>query len=89
MRRAAKIDKNQPDIVKAYRQIPGCAVKSMAGVGSGFPDLLVYYQGHYYLVEVKDKGGKLTPDQVTFHRSWPGKIHIVYTVKQALAVIGI
>lgn len=93
MRRASKIDDNQPEIVETLRQIPGCAVKSMAAVGDGFPDLLVWYRG-YYLMEVKD-GSKspsrrsLTPDQEIFHRMWPGPIHIVLSADDALRVIGV
>ena len=44
MRRAARIDRNQPEIVKALRQV-GAHVTSLAAVGDGVPDLLVGFQG--------------------------------------------
>jgi hypothetical protein len=40
MRRAAKIDANQPQIVEALRKA-GATVHSLAAVGNGIPDLLV------------------------------------------------
>jgi hypothetical protein len=96
MRRAAKIDDNQPDIVKALRA-QGCDVLSLAAIGNGCPDLLVsrpYYPHHYYLLEVKDgakppSARKLTPDQEKFHREWKGQIHIVTSVEEALNAVGI
>ena len=44
VRKYAKIDDNQPEIVKALREI-GCSVQSLASVGGGCADLLVGYQG--------------------------------------------
>lgn len=96
MRRAAKIDDNQPEIVKALRA-HGCDVLSLAAVGNGCPDLLVsrpYYPHHYFLLEVKDgekppSARKLTPDQVEFHARWKGPIHIVTSVDEALDAVGI
>ena len=41
MRRAARIDDNQIAIVKALRKA-GCSVLSLAAVGNGCPDLLVF-----------------------------------------------
>lgn len=39
------------------------------------------------LMEVKNpNGGKLTKDQVEFIARWPGPIHVVETVEQALQV---
>ena len=40
MRRAARVDDNQGQIVDALRRV-GCSVWSLAGVGKGFPDLAV------------------------------------------------
>lgn len=44
MRRAPKIDRNQPEIVEALRKA-GAFVQSLAGVADGCPDLLVGYGG--------------------------------------------
>lgn len=76
MRRAAKVDANQAEIVKALRQM-GCTVQPLHTVGDGCPDLLVGAFGVTLLVEVKD-GSKppserrLTPDQQVWHREWTG-----------------
>lgn len=98
MRRAAKIDDNQPAIVKALKAI---------GVASEYIkkplDLLVHSKffcphctkeidgGMTVLMEVKNRDGKnqLTPDQVEFIARWPGKIHVVHTPEEAIrAVMG-
>ncbi len=75
MRRAAKIDRNQPEIVAALRKA-GAMVQPLHSIGQGFPDLLVFFRGVLTLLEVKDgdlppSGRALTPDQVEFHRVWP------------------
>lgn len=93
MRRAAKIDANQQDIVDTLRAY-GCSVQSMAAIGKGCPDLLVWspWVGAQ-LIEVKDgskppSARKLTPDQVEYHARWKGPIHIVTTSQEALIVMG-
>lgn len=75
-RRAAKIDKNQPEIIEEFES-HGCAVHSLAGVGDGFPDLIVWDGAVHHLVEVKSKTGKLTAKQELFHDKWPGRIYII------------
>lgn len=96
MRRAAKTDANQTEIVKALRDA-GCNVLSLAGVGDGCPDLLVskpVYPWTLYLLEIKDgakppSARKLTPDQKKFHAKWTGPIYVVTSVDEALSVVGI
>ena len=95
MRRAAKIDDIQGDVVQALRKV-GASVEVMSAVGQGFPDILVGYQGHDYKMELKDpgarkryKGTKLTQDQWLWHQQWSGsQVFIVESVEHALAVIG-
>lgn len=92
MRRAAKIDSNQPLIVAAL-EAAGATVTSLAAVGDGCPDLLVGYRKVNYLLEIKDPSQPLSkrrfnPRQKTWHREWRGMAHLVETVEQALAVIG-
>ena len=102
--RAAKVDANQGEIVEALRA-HGCEVLSLAPMGSGCPDLLVWtpyasngfregLDGRTFLIEVKDgskppSARKLTPDQVKFHSEWPGEINIVNNVAEALRAAGI
>ena len=93
MRRAARVDGNQVEIVMALRQI-GASVAPCHAVGQGFPDICVGWQGNTYLLEIKDpskpkSGQKLTKSQVEFHEKWRGQVVVVRTVIEALAAIGI
>lgn len=93
MRYAAKIDDNQPEIVKALRQA-GATVTPTHTAGQGFPDLAVGYRGSTYLIEVKDGAKvaskqKLTVAQVEWHAQWRGHVVVVKDVPEALAVLGI
>lgn len=91
MRYGAKIDANQPEVVKALRKA-GCTVQHLHAVGAGCPDLLCAVSGELFLVEVKDgakvpSAQKLTPDQVTWHDAWQAPVHIVNSIFGALAVV--
>jgi hypothetical protein len=94
MRRAARTDENQEQIVKALRAV-GASVQSLAAVGHGVPDLLVGYQGKNILIEIKDGNKtpskrKLTDDQVKWHESWNGgAVAVVDSVDAAWAALGI
>ena len=68
MRYAARVDKNQADIVEALRKA-GAYVWII-----GLPvDLLVGYKGHTFLVEVKNgPKRRLTALQADFFESWRG-----------------
>lgn len=88
----AKVDENQPEIVKALRAA-GASVQSLSPVGKGCPDLLVGYKGYNYLLEVKWPLGtpsqqKLTPAQVTWHTQWCGEVVVVHSARHALLAIG-
>ena len=83
MRRAARVDANQAEIVDALRSV-GAAVQSLAAVGRGVPDLLVGFRGKLYLLEVKMPGEKLTPRELTWHTFWAGYASIVYSAEDAI-----
>ena len=88
MRRAAKADDNQPQIVKAFRQL-GFSVAHTHTIGKGFPDIIVGRNGMNTLVEIKD-GAKvksqkqLTADEKEFHESWRGTIIIIESIEQVI-----
>jgi hypothetical protein len=91
MRRAAKVDANQAEIVEALRKI-GASVQSLHAVGQGCPDLLVGWRGIVSLLEVKDgskppSARKLTEDQVKWHAEWRGQVAVVENVEQAIEAI--
>jgi hypothetical protein len=68
IRRAARVDANQAQVVSALREA-GAYVWII-----GLPvDLLVGYKGHTFLVEVKDGPRKrLTAIQQDFFNNWSG-----------------
>lgn len=84
IRRAAKRDRNESQIVAAFRRL-GWSVEHLSGKGT--PDLLVGRAGRLLLVEVKGPKGKLTGDQETWHKGWQGPPPcIVRSVDDVLAI---
>ena len=92
MRRAARLDGNQSVIVRALLDA-GCSVQSLAMVGCGCPDLLVWSPvGRYILMEIKDptqdpNKRQLRHSQRMFIKWWQCPIVIVETTEQALRAI--
>lgn len=91
MRRAARTDTNQSDIVAALKAI-GAEVTSLAGVGSGVPDLLVSFRGQWHLMEVKD--GSRPPSQRALkwtQQRWRERqqapVHVVHGPAEAVEVL--
>lgn len=69
MRRAARVDANQGDIVKAMRKV-GAEVTLLHRVGQGVSDLLVSWRQKWFVIECKAKSkDDLTDDQ----RTWISK----------------
>jgi hypothetical protein len=87
----AKVDTNQPAVVKRLREI-GCTVRSTAAVGQGFADLCVGFRGQTFILEVKDgskppSARKLTEDEAAFMSGWAGQYAIVNSPEEAAAYI--
>lgn len=92
MRRAAKVDANQAEIVTALRGV-GCSVQPLHAVGEGVPDLLVGKDSNNFLVEVKDgskppSARQLTAQQRKWHDAWRGNVAVVSSVPEALTLVG-
>jgi Holliday junction resolvase len=88
MRRKAKVDSNQPEIVEAFRKL-GYSVLLLHQVGSGCPDICVGKHGYNYLVEIKDgkkspSQRELTPQEKDFHDSWRGHVMIINSVQDVV-----
>jgi hypothetical protein len=88
MRRAAKIDANQNEIVKETRRF-GASVTITSQLGKGFPDVIVGWKGKNYLWEIKDGSKcpsqrKLTPDEEEWHEAWQGQKAIIESTEQAI-----
>lgn len=94
MRRSARVDANQVEIVEALRRA-GAFVQSLHTIGKGCPDLLVAFRGSWHVLEVKD-GKKLPSDQALTKPElrWIlaaekcAPVHVVNSVEQALKAIG-
>jgi hypothetical protein len=89
MRRAARTDDNQHELVEALKKIGA----KCYFIGKPV-DLLVGFRGKNLLLEVKrpDKKGwksALTQEQKDFIETWPGDVAVVYSVEEAVsAVVG-
>lgn len=85
-------DGNHDTIVNALKSV-GASIVDSAGVGDGFPDLIVGYRGANYLIEIKDgrlvqSRRRLRPDQAKFHDTWGGQLVTVINPMEALVAIG-
>ena len=88
MRWAAKVDRNQAEIVSALRQV-GASVLVLSRVGQGCADLAAGLRGETFFLEVKTDKGKLTPREKEFMEGWRGHYAIVRTPEEALRAIGV
>ena len=88
MRRAKRIDSNQPEIVKTLKQIPGVTV------ALDHDDILVGYKGSTYWFECKSpdqlgKDGKVRPSalkesQKKLLATWTGHYRVVTAVDEII-----
>lgn len=91
MRRAAKVDANQADIVQALRRV-GAYVQDTSRIGGGYPDLTVGYRGKTVLIEVKRPGGQIEKKLTEHQREWisrwcGGKVWLVSTPEEAIQAL--
>ena len=91
MRRNARVDDNQKQIVKAFRKL-GASVLITSQLKNCF-DILVGYNGINYICEIKDgmkppSQRKLTEGEEAFRRDWKGgKYHIIESVNDVINLI--
>lgn len=81
-----KLDANHNEIAEALRAC-GASVQSLADVGGGVTDLLVGFRGMNFLLEVKQPGEELRPNQRRWHNLWRGQVATVHTIDEALAIV--
>jgi hypothetical protein len=91
MRRAARIDRNQPEIVAALRSV-GATVQPLHTIGKGCPDALIGYRGRNLLFEIKDgllvpSKQALTADELKWHVMWEGQVCTVNSIEAAIAAL--
>ncbi len=92
-RKNPAVDKNQPEIVKALRSIPGVTVQT------GMDDILCGYKGVTFWFELKtpDKRKEngdwqahaLRQSQIDLLNDWRGQYNVVCTLEEILQIIGI
>lgn len=88
MRRAARIDENQPAVVDAMRKI-GAVVTPLHAVGGGISDLLVSFRQRWFVLEVKNPAKpkadqELTKDQKKWIAAQRAPVCIVKTPMDAV-----
>lgn len=79
MRRNARVDRNQQEIIRALRPI-GASVYPLHSdrfSRRGCPDLWVGFRGKNWPLEVKSERGRLNAEERTFHQSWHGQVTVV------------
>lgn len=88
----SRVDDNQRDITQTLRQL-NISVAITSKLGDGFPDLVLGYDGHNYLIELKDfkkpkSQKKLTDCEAQFLRVWQGQYAVCETLSDILKAIG-
>ena len=69
---AKKVDLNHKEVVEKFREL-GASVFDASGVGRGFPDIVVGYNGQTVLVEIKSGERKrFSEAQLKFMAEWKG-----------------
>lgn len=91
MRRAARIDANQPAVVEALRSI-GAEVTHIHPLGGGVSDLLCSFRQKWFVLEVKDgekppSARKLTDDEKTWIGRQNAPVFIVNSPEEAIGVL--
>ena len=80
----AKNDKNQPEIVKELRKVPGLTVET------GHDDILVGYNGQTYWYEIKETPKSTVKDtQYKLAKEWTGSYRFAFSARDILQDIGI
>lgn len=91
MRKKARVDANQKEIVQELRE-RGISVLHTHQLGKGAPDIIVGYMNSNYLIELKD-GNKsksqqrLTKDELDFSIKWRGSYAVCNSLEQILLLI--
>jgi hypothetical protein len=87
MRHMHRVDANQAAIVEALQRA-GCTTLSLTSIGNGCPDLLVARANQYFLLELK-ADSELAKSQIDWINAWNAKVHVVRSVGEALAAVGL
>ncbi len=88
-RRAAKVDANQPEIVKALRKA-GWYVLIISQL-KNCCDIIISKNGRTVAIEIKDgkkakSAQKLSDGELKFKDEWQGEYQIITSIEEALAL---
>lgn len=91
MRKKARVDANQKEIVQQLRKL-NISVLHTHQLGKGAPDLILGYRNDNFMIELKDgtktkSQQKLTPDELEFQNKWKGNYSVCNSLEQILNVI--
>lgn len=89
MFRAARVDANQPEIVKAFRNL-GWTVLIISQL-KNCCDIIVSKNGRTIAVEIKDGNKppsqqKLSPGELKFKDEWQGEYSIITSIDEVLSL---
>ena len=87
--RAAKVDANQPEIVKALRKA-GWYVLIISQL-KNCCDIIISKNGRTVAIEIKDgakakSAQKLSDGELKFKNEWQGEYQIITSIEEALAI---
>lgn len=90
MQRAAKVDRNQPEIVAGLRKL-GCSVLITSQLKGCF-DILVGRDGFNIAIEIKDgdkpaSQRKLTEGEQKFMDGWRGNYAVANDLQEAIKIV--
>jgi hypothetical protein len=78
-----RVDNTQQTIIAALRKA-GAVVTDIHDIGEGCADILCSWAGLWLPMEIKSKGGKLTPDEIEWHKKQRAICPIVSTPEEAI-----
>lgn len=81
--RIARVDKNQGEIVNAFRTL-GYSVHFTHALGRGFPDIVVGKNNKTALIEIKTAKGKLTEQEKQFFDTFKGKATVIRSIEDVV-----
>jgi hypothetical protein len=88
MRRAARVDCNQADLVEAMRRL-GFAVEHTHMIGGGTPDVVVGFGDSMRWVEFKVGNAPLTPFEEDWHEEWNARGPAVVIIRDIADVVAL
>lgn len=85
---ARRVDANHAAIVRELEQAK-VTVKDLSRAGAGWPDLFVARREVGFFVEVKSRGGKLTPEQRQFISDFPRHVIVATCAEDVISELDV